>query len=350
VLAHVIAISPKEVTIRGEPRQIYYGILGDESGTISFTSWDDLNVEKGDVIEIANAYTKEWQGAVQLNMSERSHIEKRERSSLPDEAFEPRKCSIQELRSGMGAVDVTGSIMEVESREVAVDDAKKQVFSGVIGDTTGKIQFTAWHDFKLIPEETYQISGGYVKGWKGLPQLSFDENATVKLLKKKKIDTDEVPVPLIPLFKVVEGPGRFNVKIQGTVIDVLPGSGFILRCPECNRMLLNGECRTHGPQEGIPDLRIKCIVDDGNGSVNAVLNRETCEHLLKKTLEDCKEMTPQALNHDIVNTLFAHLILLKGNALNDSFGTTFVVEEAEMVEVDVKEKAGILSDGLEELE
>ena len=350
VLAHVIAINPKEVTIRGEPRQIYYGILGDESGTIPFTAWDDLHVNKGDVIEIVNAYTKEWQGAVQLNMSERSHIEKKDKSSLPDAAFEPRKCMVQELRSGIGAVDVTGVIMEFESRDVAVDDATKTVFSGVFGDTTGKVQFTAWHDFELTAGETYQISGAYVKGWKGLPQLTFDENATVKKSKKKTISEKKVPVPLLPLFEVVEGSGRYDVKVQGTVIDILSGSGFILRCPECNRMLLDGECKIHGSQEGIPDLRIKCIVDDGYGSVNAVIDRKNSEKLLKKNLEECKEMTPDHLKDAIVHTLFAHPMGLRGNAINDSFGTTFVVQEVNMMDEDIKQKAATLADELEELE
>ncbi len=68
ILGHVIAINPKDITVKGENRKIFYGILGDESGTIQFTSWKDLEVEKGDVVEISNAYTREWQGSCTIKL------------------------------------------------------------------------------------------------------------------------------------------------------------------------------------------------------------------------------------------------------------------------------------------
>lgn len=350
VLAQVIAINPKEVTIRGEPRQIFYGILGDESGTMPFTAWDDPQVNKGDVIEIVNAYTKEWQGAVQLNMSERSHIEKKDKSALPKEAFQPKKSQIQELRSGIGSVEINAVILEVDTREVVVDDKKKQVFSGVIGDKTGKIQFTAWNDFSLKKDETYNISCAFVKSWKGLPQLSFDDQATVKKEKDQTISPKDVPIPMIALSDIVEVSGRFDVRISGTVIDILAGSGFILRCPECNRMLFDGTCKIHGDQEGVPDLRIKCIVDDGNGSVNAIIDRVLSEKILDKTLKDFKSLDPVSLQHIIVNTLFARPITLRGNAITDSFGTTFLVQDATLINEDVNQIASDLEQEMEGLE
>ena len=115
-------------------------------------------------------------------------------------------------------------------------------------------------------------------------------------------------------------------------------------------MLLNGECKIHGSQDGVPDLRIKCIVDDGYGSVNAVIDRKNSEKLLKKKLEEYKEMTPECLHNDIVHTLFARPMGLRGNAINDSFGTTFIVQEVHMMDEDIKQKAATLADELEELE
>ena len=77
LLCRVIAVNPKEITVKGDDRKIFYGILGDESGTISFTAWSsELDIEKGDVIEISNAYTREWQGSVQLNLGDRVNIKK----------------------------------------------------------------------------------------------------------------------------------------------------------------------------------------------------------------------------------------------------------------------------------
>ena len=69
VICRVLHVSPKDITIKGENRTIFYGILGDESGSISFTAWKDFELEKGIVVEISNAYTKEWQGVTRHSFS-----------------------------------------------------------------------------------------------------------------------------------------------------------------------------------------------------------------------------------------------------------------------------------------
>ena len=76
LLCRVITINPKEITVKGEQKNIFYGIFGDESGTIPFTAWKDFDIEKGDVLKISNAYTREWQGLVQVNLGDRVKIEK----------------------------------------------------------------------------------------------------------------------------------------------------------------------------------------------------------------------------------------------------------------------------------
>ncbi len=186
LLCRVIAVNPKEITVKGDNRKIFYGILGDESGTIPFTAWtSELDIEKDDVVEISNAYTREWQGSVQLNLGDRVKVVKTEKEKLPEEAFIPREVKVIDLRSGMGAVDVTARVIEINERETEVEGVSKKVFSGVIADETGKAQFTSWHDFKLKEGNVLRITGGYVKSWKGIPQLTFDERANVKKLDKE---------------------------------------------------------------------------------------------------------------------------------------------------------------------
>ncbi len=45
LLCRVITINPKEITVKGENKKIFYGIIGDESGTIPFTAWNELDVD-----------------------------------------------------------------------------------------------------------------------------------------------------------------------------------------------------------------------------------------------------------------------------------------------------------------
>ncbi len=349
LLGHVIAINPKEITVKGENRQIFYGILGDESGTIPFTAWNDIEVEKGDVIEISNAYTREWQGEPQLNFGDRVSIKKTDAERLPKSAFEPKEFKMEDLKSGLGRVEVTARVLELTERETEVDGEKKNVFSGVIGDETGKTQFTSWHDFKIKEGDVLKISGGYVKTWKGIPQLTFDEKASVKKLDKSRIPKDKIKTDKMPLHMLVEKRGALDVEIEGTIIEIRPGSGFIIRCPECNRVLQNDECTIHGKVDGKPDLRIKMVVDDGTGAITGVLNQKLTEKILGKTLEECKKMNDDDLINEMNKQLFARRINMKGNALGDNFGTTFIPKDAELIDVKVKEEAEKLSEELEDL-
>jgi replication factor A1 len=339
ILGQIVTINPKDITVKGESRQIFYGILRDETGSVSFTSWHDIQVERGDVVEISNAYTNEWQGSIQVNIGNRTLIEKKDKNALPKETFEPTKCTIDEIYAGMGPLDLNACILEIEKKELEIDGESKTRFSGVLGDSTGKIPFTAWYDFKLKEKDTISLIGGYVRSWRGIPQVTFDEKAKVKKLKKDCISTEDIPERKLPLFEVEEHSGLYDVSVQGRLIEIQQGSGFILRCPECNRMLQDNQCQVHGDVEGIPDLRMKCIIDDGTGSVSAVFNREISEMLLGKTIDECKQMDPQSLMNLMKDLLYAHVFELRGNTLRDQFGITFIPQEVKRVEFDVKKDA-----------
>jgi replication factor A1 len=350
LLCRVIAVNPKDITVKGESRKIFYGILGDESGTISFTAWSsELDLEKGDVVEISNAYTKEWQGNVQLNLGDRIGIKKTDKKKLPESAFEPKTIKIKDLRSGIGLVDVTARILEITERETEVDGETKKVFSGILADETGKAQFTSWHDFNFKEEDVLQITGGYVKSWKGIPQLTFDQKATVKKLDKNKIPKKDLQIQRMPLFRIVEKRGALDVEVEGTIIEIRKGSGIILRCPECNRAILNDECSIHGKVEGKKDLRVKLVVDDGTGSVTSILNKDLAEKILGNTLKEYQKMDEDSLIEDMNKKLFAQKISLQGNALGDEFGTTLLAKNAKLVDFDINEEADKLSQELEEL-
>lgn len=350
LLCRIIAVNPKEITVKGDIRKIFYGILGDESGTIPFTAWSsDFDFEKGDIIEISNAYTREWQGNIQLNLGDRVRIEKTDKDKLPESAFEPREVKVKDLRSGIGTVDVTSRILEVKQRETEVEGEAKKVFSGTLADETGKAQFTSWHDFKLKAGDVLQISGGYVKSWKGIPQLTFDDRATVKKLDKSTIPKKDLEINKMPLFMLVEKRGALDVEVEGTVIEIRPGSGVIMRCTDCNRTLQNGECTIHGKVDGKLDLRLKLVIDDGTGSVSSVLNRDLTERLIGKTLDESKKMDEKKLLDEINKILFAQKISMRGNALGDEFGTSIIAREAKLVDLNIKEEAEKLSQELEGL-
>jgi len=347
ILCRVVSVNPRSIQVKGEERKIFYGILGDESGTVQFTAWKDFELEKGNVVEIVNAYTKEWQGSVKVNFGDRTKIKKMEESQIPEMSAEPREYKIKDLRGGLSTVEVSARILEIKEREVEINGQKKKVFSGVLGDETGKAQFTAWHDFKLKEGAVVKISSGYVKAWKGIPQFTFDQKATVEKLDANKIPEKDVKTQKIPISELVERNGGLDVEVEGTIIEIRKGSGFVQRCPECNRVLQGDTCAVHGAVQGKADVRMKLVIDDGAGSVSAILGRELTEKLLGKTMNESSG--DDGLVEEMNTLLFGHRVSLQGNALGDQFGVTVIARDANRADFNVAEEAERLSQELEDL-
>lgn len=340
LVCKVITKNVKEISIRGENRIIYYGLLADDTAVLPFTSWkSNFPADKGDVIEIRNAYSREWQGNVQINIGERTSVKKLDEDNLPDLFQEPKRCKIIDIYNSFGPLEIKAKILSISRREVDVDGVKRKVFSGVLGDDTGKAQFSAWHDFDLNEGDVVRISGCYARFWKGIPQIVFDERSTVEKLSEEM----KVSSPTLPLYKLVEMRGGIDVTTEGTVIEIKDGSGYVERCPECNRLMRNGECRIHGKIKGMADLRLKIVVDDGFGGIGVILNRELTEKIIGKDLEECKKIVEEKgkdfLLEEIKKSLLVKRLKLRGNALGDEFGTTLIAKDVDVLEEDIKKGA-----------
>jgi replication factor A1 len=364
LLVRVLTFNPKEVDIKGEKRQLVYGLVADETGSMGYTLWEPqrLQFKPGDVIMLRNAYSKEYNGKVDLNLSNRATVEQMAKDALPQidapastgGSYAPAEVvKVSELADGMNNVTVSGRIVTVERREIKTEDGAKVVFSGLLADETGKVQYSAWADYQLKEGELLRISRAYVKGWKGVPKLNFGERAGVVRLKPE--DLPEV-VSSKPKPRGIEDiervGGATDALVIGTIVDVKEGSGLIKRCPQCKRVVLKGACRIHGKVDGAWDLRVKAILDDGNSTLAVVMNRPVTEAMLGQKLEECVKLAQEALNPDVVREMVEEKILAKpyqvrGNVLSDEYGLMMIVNEASPAQTDVKEAAVALLADLE---
>jgi replication factor A1 len=103
--------------------------------------------------------------------------------------------------------------------------------------------------------------------------------------------------------------GTQAVEFTGAMVDVQKGSGLIKRCPVCKRSLAKGLCGEHGKVEGIYDLRIKGVLDDGTRVQDVLINREITESLIGLTLEEAKKMAMEALDHEVVRGLIEEKLM-----------------------------------------
>lgn len=354
LLVRFVTVNEKEIVVKGEKRKIQYGILGDESMTRPFTAWRLLSVKKGDVVKVVGAYTREYQGEAEVQFGDRVSIEPADPSSLPA-APAARTLKVGDLSAGMSNLAITARILSVAPRPVTVQGAAKTVWSGVLADDTGKVGFTSWHDFGLKDGQAVKIAGAYTRSFRGAPQFTFDEKATLEILPDDQAPTlGEIqaagPTPLADLYL---GGGALDVVVEATLVEVRPNSGLVLRCSECKRTLQTGACLQHGKQPGVADLRIKAVLDDGTGAVNAIFGREQTEALLGKSLAECQKIAKDAMSNDVVEgelkaKLLARPLRARGNVLVDEFGPTLLVQESSFIHRDLAAAAEALLAELEE--
>ncbi|MBU0624401.1 MAG: single-stranded DNA-binding protein, partial [Candidatus Thermoplasmatota archaeon] len=212
-------------------------------------------------------------------------------------------------------------------------------------DETGKVQFTAWSDFKLKEGEVVKISKGTVKAWRGIPQLNFDERGEVIKIKEKYPSAEELRKTGVRMIaEIAAKGGAVDATVRGVLIEVRDGSGLIMRCQECKRALQKGMCKIHGRVDGYPDLRVKAILDDGSGAVGVVMNRDLSEMLLDTTLDESMQKAKEKMNFDIVKDEMDELLTLKiltvsGLVMADQYGLSMIAKEAQLSAVDVKQEA-----------
>ncbi|TLZ53445.1 MAG: hypothetical protein E6K18_00140 [Methanobacteriota archaeon] len=364
LLARIVSVNEKEIATEGGSKGIVYGFLGDATGTAPYTAWnpEGLELAKGDVVRIQNAYTKEFKGRVEVHLGNRAVVTKEDdallpaveggRPSAPSGPATPAK--VVDLREGVSNVSLRARVLSVEAREVKVSGEPKTVHSGVLADETGKVQFSAWKDFGLAAGDAIHIEGGYVKSWRGIPQLSFDDRASVAKLAAEALPAAEAvsASPRMWIEDLAERGGAVDATVRGILIDIKDGSGLVYRCPECRRVLRKNVCRIHGEVQGNADLRVKAVVDDGSGAITAVFGKELTELLLEKTVEECIAQAKEAMDQEVVRDELADLLIaqpveVRGNVTSDDYGLMMIVDSARVLKVDVQEEARAM---LEELE
>ena len=339
----ILSINDKTVTVQGNEKLIYYGLLADNSMARPFTAWNDFGLSKNDVVFIHSAYSKDWRGEAQINLGNSTSVEPLDDSelaalngtnlttSLPSSDFE-----IGSLRDGLSNIKVTGRILSTESRTVSVMGEDKEIYTGIIADETGKIAFTAWSDFKLKEGEVISVTGAYIRSWRGVPKLNFDDRMELERLSDDTVPTeDKLSVEkILPIEHVLEIGGGMDVTVEGAILDIKEGSGLIMRCSECKRVLRNGECMVHGNQTGTPDLRVKAVLDDGLGSLLIVLNTDLTSKLLGKTVEECEQETKDQGLEKLKNILdeLNDILLMrplhaKGTVTTDDYGAMMICSD-----------------------
>jgi replication factor A1 len=203
---------------------------------------------------------------------------------------------------------------------------------GLIGDGTGTIKFVSWEKANLPTLEEgkcYSIENVVTKEYESTFSVAFNKTTIITEI------TDEIEV------------GFTTSGYSGVLVAVQNGSGLIKRCTVCNKAMQKGTCKEHGNVEGIHDLRIRAVLDNGASTQDILLNRERTEELTGITLKNAVKTAQDALDAEIVvEKMRAMLIGQEFVASGRAMGDTILVEEiaandqpvtVEMIEELIKE-------------
>ncbi len=275
IIGKIIAIKKIE---KGD-RKTYSGIIGDETGTIPFTTSREMDVSKGDVVRITNAYTRYFNNALRLYLQQNSSIEKLENYEMGRVQVLPTKYTLDRITKDSRNVEVNARVVKAEKKE----NGGKLRITGVLADETGIIPFTSWN--KSIEEgKTYNIKGAYAREFKNRVYLTIGENTEVKEIEP--IELEEKIVTLSDALKSGITIGWFD----GIFLDISEDTGLIARCPVCRRILKGSECPEHGKVTPINDVIGKATFDDGTLSGKVTFSRDDMEKLLGKSFDEMVKM------------------------------------------------------------
>ncbi len=328
VTARVLEIAGKTVNVKNTEKTIFTGIIRDETAARSFTAWQDFGLNTGDVINITQAYVRNWQDRPEINFGPRSKVTKLNTTiAIPQESLQKK---LSELRDGDVNVHIVLTILSIETREIITKDGARKILSGICADDNTKLPFTSWI---ILPEleagNTVEIKNIYVRSFRGLPTIHINENSKVTKLDKKLQHNEKQTVMIGEL---VEKDGAFDAVIEGNILSVRPGSGLIARCPECSRVIQKSICRVHGKVDEKMDMRIKAIIDDGTGALTLVLDSRLTQELCGITIEEAKRiakaaMSQGAVEEEIRKKLLGKILAARGNMSKGEFGVMLVASK-----------------------
>ena len=341
VTAKVLTVGKRSIRYQGNEQVIHEGELADETGKISYTAWEDFGLSPGDTITAGNAGVREWEGNPELNLGESTNVAFEDDIEVPYDVG--GDASLADLEPGDRGINLDVEVVEVEQKTIDGRDGETEIRSGVLADGSARLPFTDWEARPELAEGAQlRIEDVYVREFRGVPSVNLSEFTDVSPLGRD-VETSDTATRMTVRDAVATG-GAYDVEVVANVVAVRDGSGLIERCPECGRVIQNGQCRSHGDVDGQDDLRVKAILDDGTGTVNAVLDDERTAEVYGGDVEDAKAQARDAMDKEVVADAIRDRIVgpefrVRGNLSVDDYGANLEVYEFEAAEESPADRA-----------
>ena len=323
------------------------GRIGDDSGVIGFLSWEPFTHEVGSLIKIQHAQVRSFRNTPELNIGRSTKVEVYRDTSFAslDDLSLLTVSKIEDLTDGNRDVECVVEVQSILVRTFNKEGGEEgKVWSGEIADPTGRCRMSCWQEPPFTESDLpviVKITGARVRAWQGIPDITVDTAEQMEILSsppwEKELDLSENVVD-VELNALTSGASRVGISTTGTVVSIRDDSGIIRRCNECKRVLRDGVCATHGEQDGVEDVRLRMVLDDGSATLSLIVNRDACLGLLNSTEDDIKDRISADGQVVFVQSLRERMLGRKltavGRTIVDEQGAMLLAESCVLEEVD----------------
>ena len=185
----IISHNLREQTIRGEQKQIAFGLIednpwdeGSQRNRWEYKDWGpNSNISPGSVVRIEGASVNEYQGKMSLNINQSTRIAVLREGTRPVVApGEP--IEINNIPTD-GYVCVVGRILSSRPDQIHRKDGSGSidVVRGRMADESGTIGFLSWEPFEHEIGALVKVDGAQVRTFRDTPELNFGRTTKVEL-------------------------------------------------------------------------------------------------------------------------------------------------------------------------
>ena len=170
-----------------------------------------------------------------------------------------------------------------------------------------------------------------------MPDITIDDASQIEVLAAppwgEDLDLTDNLVE-VKLSDLANGSSRVGISTTGYIVSVREDSGIIKRCSECRRVLRDGECATHGAQDGVEDVRFRMVLDDGSSTISLIINKEASESLMGMDQQSIGEFIQEngtmAFVQSLREKVLGREIITSGRTIVDTQGAMLLADKAEI--------------------
>jgi replication factor A1 len=232
-------------------------IVGDETGKIKVTLWDNMadlikagKVKAGQTLQISG-YAKQGYSGVEVNVGNNGVLAESEEEI--DVASSNKK--IKDIKDGMGDLNLTGKVLEISEIRTfqRKDSSAGKVGNLLLGDDTGTVRVTLWDDKtdflnQVEYGDTIELVNAYAR------ENAFSQKVELQVGNRSLIRKSEKEVEYEEQFTPIEDirADMDNINVSGRVLDI-------------------GEIRTFEKKDGSTGRVGNLLLGDSTGKIRLTL-------------------------------------------------------------------------------